>query len=66
MKISNIYSKFETIDKFLGESLYNIVTNVLDCNIMVSMFEFQSYYYIHFQTKTFGKGMNSLILPAIG
>ena len=39
---------------------------VLDCGIVVSEFELQSRYYVHFQTNTLGKGMNPLILPAMG
>ena len=29
-------------------------------------FELQSRYYVHFRINTLGKGMNTLILPAIG
>ena len=36
------------------------VANLLDCDIEVSEFELQSPNYIHFRTKIFGKGMNSL------
>ena len=39
---------------------------VLDCGIVVSEFELQSCYYIHFRTNTLGKGMSPLILPAMG
>ena len=35
----------------------------MDCRIIVSEFILQSCYYVHFQTNTLGKGMNSLILP---
>ena len=31
-----------------------------------SEFELQSHYDFHFQTNTLGKGMNTLILPAMG
>ena len=37
-----------------------VVANVLNGGIVVSEFEFQSCYYVHF-----GKGMNSLISPAM-
>ena len=43
-----------------------VIVKVLDCRIIVSEFKLQSYYYIHFQTNTLGKGMNPLILPAMG
>ena len=39
------------------------MVNMLDCNIIVSKFEVQSRNYIHFQTNTIRKGMNSLIPP---
>ena len=37
---------------------------VLDYNIIVSKFELQPCYYIHFWTNTLGKGMNLLSLQA--
>ena len=42
------------------------MVKVTDCGIVVSEFEFQSHYYVHFRTNTLGKGMNPLILPAMG
>ena len=48
----------------LGERPYGIIANGLDCVIIVSKSEQQLHYYIHFQTNTFGKGMNPLILPS--
>ena len=39
---------------------------MLYCDMIVSMFELQSRYYIHFQINTVGKAMKSLILPVIG
>ena len=42
------------------------MVNVLDCNIIVSEFELQSRYFVHFRTRTFQKGMNPLILPSMG
>ena len=38
----------------------------MDCGIVVSEFVLQSRYYVHFQTNNLGKGMNPLILPAMG
>ena len=38
----------------------------LDWGIVVSGFELQSRYYVHFRTNTLGKGMNSFIRPAMG
>ena len=42
------------------------VANVLDCNIVVSEFELQSRYYVHFRTIVLGKVMNSLIPSSNG
>ena len=42
------------------------MVKAMDCGIGVSEFEFQLHYYVHFQTNTLGKGMNPLILPAMG
>ena len=42
-----------------------VVANVLDCDIVVSSFDIQSHYCIHFRTNTFGKGMKPLIPPAM-
>ena len=38
----------------------------MDCGIVVSEFVLPSRYYIHFRANTLGKGMNPLILPAMG
>ena len=41
------------------------MVKALDCGIVVSEFELQSSYYVHFWTNTLGKIINSLILPAM-
>ena len=41
------------------------MANMLDCGIIVTEFEFQLCYYIHFQTNTFGKGWNPFIPPQL-
>ena len=41
------------------------MVKALDCGIVESKFKLQSHYYLHFQTNTFGKGMNFSILPAM-
>ena len=38
----------------------------LDCDPIVSEFELQSRYYVHFQTNTLAKGMSPFIVPAMG
>ena len=43
-----------------------VMVKAMDCGIVVSEFVLQSRYYVHFRANTFGKGMNALILPAMG
>ena len=43
-----------------------VMVKAMDCGIVVREFVLQSRYYVHFRTNTLGKGMNSLILPAMG
>ena len=43
-----------------------LIKKALDCGIVVSEFVLQSRYYIHIRANTLGKGMNPLILPAMG
>ena len=43
-----------------------VMVKAMNCGIVVSEFVLQSRYYVHFRANTLGKGMNPLILPAIG
>ena len=43
-----------------------VMVKALNCGIVVGEFVLQSRYYVHFRANTLGKGMNPLILPAIG
>ena len=43
-----------------------VMVKALDCRIVVREFVLQSRYYVHSRANTLGKGMNPLILPAIG
>ena len=44
-----------------------VMVKAMDCVIVVREFVLQSRYYcIHFRANTLGKGMNPLILPAMG
>ena len=45
---------------------HGVMVKTLNCGIIVSEFKLQLCYYVHFQTNTLGKGMNPLILPAMG
>ena len=42
------------------------MVKAMDCGIVVSEFELQLRYYIHFRTHTIGKDIKQLILPTIG
>ena len=44
----------------------NPCNKAMDCGIVVREFVLQSRYYVHFRANTLGKGMNLLILPAMG
>ena len=43
-----------------------VMVKAMDCGIVVREFVLQSRYYIHIRANTLGKGMNPLILPAVG
>ena len=43
-----------------------VTVKVMDCRIVVSEFELQSRYYVHFRTNFLGKSINPLTLPAVG
>ena len=72
MCLQNMYIEYIYIYKFdlVSNSLWGcpcgVMVKAMDCGIVVSEFVFQSCYYVHFQANTLGKGMNSLILPAMG
>ena len=44
----------------------DVMVKAMDCGIVESEFVLQSRYYVHFRENTLRKGMNTLILPAIG
>ena len=50
----------------LGEWPRGVMVKAMDCGIVISEFELQSRFYVHFRTNTIGKGMNPLIRPAMG
>ena len=43
-----------------------VMVKAMDGGIVVREFVLQSDYYVHFRANTLGKGMNPLILPAMG
>ena len=50
----------------MKESPCGVVANELYYDIIGSEFEFQSGYYVHFETNTLGKDMNLLSPSAMG
>ena len=55
------FFKFKT-----GGCPRGVMVKAMDCGIAVREFVLQSRYYVHFRANTLGKGMNPLILPAMG
>ena len=49
-----------------GGCPHGVIVKAMDCGIIAHEFVLQSCYYVHFQANTLGKGMNPLILPAMG
>ena len=43
-----------------------VMVKAMDCRIVVREFVLQSRYYVRFRANTLGKGMNPLILTAMG
>ena len=43
-----------------------VMVKAMDCGIVVNEFILQLHYYVHFRTNTVEKGMNPVILPAMG
>ena len=44
----------------------DVMVKTMNSWIVVSEFVLQSRYYVHFRANALGKGMNPLILPAMG
>ena len=54
------------MQRWIWENPLGVVANVMDCNLIVSEFELQLFYYIHYRTNTLGKYMNSIVPPTMG
>ena len=54
------------IKKKAGGCFHGVMVKTLDCRTVVSEFKLQSSCYVHFWTNTLRKGMNPLILLAMG
>ena len=66
LTIFNLLLILIILDIIWGGGPRGVMVKALDCRIVVSEFVLQSRYYIHFRANTLGKGMNPLILPAMG
>ena len=49
---------------FVCVSPLGVIVKALDCDLNVSEFELQSFFYVHFRTNTLEKSMN-LLIPAV-
>ena len=58
--------KFNNLQMWLRGCPRGVMVKAMDCGIVVREFVLQSRYYVHFLANTLGKGMNPLILPAMG
>ena len=63
--ISTFHNK-EGVYIFYKGGARDVMVKAMDCWIVVSEFELQPRYYVHFRTNTLGKGINPLILPVMG
>ena len=54
------------ISRTQGGCPCGVMVKAMDCGIVVSEFELQLRYYVHFRANTLGKSMNPLILLAMG
>ena len=52
--------------QMIRECPRGVMVKAMDCGIVVREFVLQSRYYVHFRANTLRKGMNPLILPAMG
>ena len=62
LKLSSFYI-FVFLFRFFRGSSHGDVVNVLDCDIVVSEFQIQSRFCVHFRTNALRKDMNSIIPP---
>ena len=64
---SNILQYFGSVFSiFFKLQQRGVMVKAMDWGIVVSEFIPQSCYYVHFRANTLGKGMNPLVLPAMG
>ena len=54
------------VNELKGGCPCDVMVKAMDCRIVVSEFVLQLRYYVHFRANTLRKGMDPLILPAMG
>ena len=52
--------RFSTLPRSIAGGPHGVMVKAMDCEIVVSEFELQSLYYVHFRANTLGNGMNPL------
>ena len=65
ISLNNLSKFFGTLTPIWG-CPRGVMVKAMVCGIVVREFILQSRYYVHFRANTLGKGMNPLILPAMG
>ena len=66
MTIKSVLQSAEITRNATAACPRGVTVKAMDYGIVVSEFVFQSCYYVHFWANTHVKGMNRLILPAMG
>ena len=64
--IARLKFEFVYFETAVQHFSHYVMVNTLDCGIVVSEFEIQSFYYVHFWINGLGESMNPLILSAMG
>ena len=60
------YNKYKSSSVTLRGCRGGVMVKTMDGGIVVREFVLQWRYYVHFRANTIGKGMNPLLLPAMG
>ena len=56
---------YDMYTRFVGRCPRGVMVKAMDSGIVLSEFELQSRYYVHFRANTLGKLWSPLILPAM-
>ena len=61
-----LYARNNVNKLYAGGCPRGVMIKAMECGIVVREFVLLSRYYVHFRANTLEKGMNPLILPAMG